>query len=733
MTLPGSVQLVILIIAIVLNTAMALFVLNNNSRSASNRIFGLLSATISVWLFVNYLAIQPGLSADAVLFVERLTIFFAAPLSALFFLFAHTLPRPTLQLSHRKLTLTIIGTLVMMAINISPLAFAGLVYKGGTYSPTPGPGIGFFSLLSTFFSVAAIYLLWRNVRRATSADRQKLRFVLAGLSLMLLLLILTILVPVVFFKSTFFVAFIPLYTLVFLGFTTYAIVRHRLFDMRAVVARSVAYVLILAITAIIYTSVSIIIPSLLLPVDFAQAYQPELYTATAILLAFTFQPLRRFLELATDGVFFRDRYDSQTVLSSVTSILASELHLEVILARALGEIAHNLHLAGGQFVVLDKDETYYQMHSGPLVWERLSADDIHALDHGLLVADELEPGPLKNLLDQHGVRVSLTLRTKEELVGYLFIGDKLSGEMFSSQDLKLLEILRQEMAVAIVNAKAYDVIERFNATLQERVAHATRHLQAANKKLKILDKAKDDFISMASHQLGTPLTAVTGYLSMALDEDKKNMTPAQRDYVTVALESSERLVNMAGDLLNVSRLNAGRFNILLQPVDLTHLIQDEITQLEPSAERKDLKLTFVSPAEPIPDVPLDESKTRQVVMNFIDNAIYYTQKGGIAVTLGRAGDQVELRVKDTGMGVPPAERPKLFSKFYRAENAKTVRPDGTGLGLYLAKQVIEGQGGEIIFESELGKGSTFGFSLPLKASAKLKAAPSKKDGGQDQA
>lgn len=256
-------------------------------------------------------------------------------------------------------------------------------------------------------------------------------------------------------------------------------------------------------------------------------------------------------------------------------------------------------------------------------------------------------------------------------------------------------------------------IERFNITLKDEVRRATEHLSLANKKLKVLDKTKDEFISMASHQLGTPLTAVTGYLSMALDEDKGNLSVAQREYITIALESSERLVSMAGDLLNVSRLNAGRFHIVRQPVDLVPLIQQELQQLHPAAERKNLLLEFTPPATPLPPVAIDESKTRQVVMNFIDNAIYYTEKGSIRVTLEEVGNHAVFKVIDTGMGVPPAEQARLFAKFYRAENAKSVRPDGTGLGLFLAKRVIEDQDGEIIFKSTMGVGSTFGFKLPL--------------------
>jgi signal transduction histidine kinase len=262
-------------------------------------------------------------------------------------------------------------------------------------------------------------------------------------------------------------------------------------------------------------------------------------------------------------------------------------------------------------------------------------------------------------------------------------------------------------------------LERYNVTLQEKVDKATARLRTANRNLKVLDKTKDEFISMASHQLGTPITAIVGYLSMALDDDKNNMTPSQRQYIEYAMEASERMGAMSSDLLNVSRLSAGRFVIRREPIDLVKMVQEEVDQLRPAAERKGLKLKFTPPKLPV--IEIDASKTRQVIMNFIDNAIYYTETGSITIKIEQIHDALAYTVTDTGIGVPTAEKPKLFSKFYRADNARVVRPDGTGLGLYLAKRVIEDQDGSLVFESEVGKGSTFGFVLPLKP--KTSAAP----------
>ena len=177
------------------------------------------------------------------------------------------------------------------------------------------------------------------------------------------------------------------------------------------------------------------------------------------------------------------------------------------------------------------------------------------------------------------------------------------------------------------------------------------------------------------------------------------------------------MVYLIADLLNVSRLKTGKFVIETTTTDLSTVVEGEVSQLLESAKARGLELSYKKPSN-FPLTELDETKTRQVIMNFIDNALYYTPAGGkVQVELSSSVNTVEFRVIDNGLGVPKSEQPHLFTKFYRAENAKKARPDGTGLGLFMAKKVIVSQGGAIIFSSEEGKGSVFGFSLPIKANA----------------
>ncbi|HET8992075.1 MAG TPA: HAMP domain-containing sensor histidine kinase [Candidatus Saccharimonadales bacterium] len=239
-----------------------------------------------------------------------------------------------------------------------------------------------------------------------------------------------------------------------------------------------------------------------------------------------------------------------------------------------------------------------------------------------------------------------------------------------------------------------------------------KRLKEYSNKLSALDIAKDDFISMASHQLRTPLTSIKGYISMILELDAGDINEEQKAMLTQAFASCQRMVYIISDLLNVSRLNTGKFVVELLPVNLDTVIRDEIGQLKEIAKSKQVTINYSSSPD-IPNLNLDETKIRQVIMNFIDNALYYTPPGGqIEVILENKPASVELRVKDNGIGVPRSEQHHLFTKFYRASNARKARPDGTGLGLFMAKKMVIAMKGAIIFDSKEGRGSTFGFIFP---------------------
>jgi signal transduction histidine kinase len=300
----------------------------------------------------------------------------------------------------------------------------------------------------------------------------------------------------------------------------------------------------------------------------------------------------------------------------------------------------------------------------------------------------------------------MKLMARQKLVGVMVIGFVHPVKALSPTQAALLDRLGEAVGVAVDNKLLFEENQLI-----------VQQLQKSNEKLKALDETKDEFISMASHQLRTPLTSVKGYVSMVLEGDAGPVNEQQKKLLDQAFFSSQRMVYLIADLLNISRLKTGKFIIDAKPTQLAEVVEGELQQLVNTAKNHHNTLVYNKPPN-FPVLMLDETKIRQVIMNFVDNAIYYTPAGGtVTISLVDRGESIELTVTDTGIGVPKAEQHNLFTKFFRADNAKKTRPDGTGLGLFMAQKVIVASGGAILFRSEEGKGSTFGFTF---SKAKLK-------------
>jgi signal transduction histidine kinase len=363
----------------------------------------------------------------------------------------------------------------------------------------------------------------------------------------------------------------------------------------------------------------------------------------------------------------------------------------------------------------------------------LSEDDVFKiLSQGkTLVFEELEEGEIKDILRRLGMEVSIPLVTESEEMGLLVCGAKESGEIYSDGDLKVLDILAPEAAVAIQNAKAYEEIKRFSVTLQEEVEKATHDLQVANEKLKDLDKLKDEFVSVASHELRTPMTAIKSYLWMALAGRGGELTEKQKYYVDRAYISADRLIRLVNNMLNVSRIESGRIEIELEKLDISRLARDVVDEVTPRANELGIRVTCHEQKD-LPEVLADPDKIKEVLINLIGNSLKFTPKGGsIEINFNVKNDMVETSVSDTGKGIAKEDMPKLFKKFGLIEGsyASTQQDGGTGLGLYITWNIILLHHGTIKAESEgLGKGATFTFSLPIFKEEDLAKIKKKEEG-----
>lgn len=227
-----------------------------------------------------------------------------------------------------------------------------------------------------------------------------------------------------------------------------------------------------------------------------------------------------------------------------------------------------------------------------------------------------------------------------------------------------------------------------------------------------LIRSKTEFIAVASHQLRTPLTS----LHWALESlAKQNLEASQKELANTGLEASVKLLKIVNDLLDVSKIEEGRFGYQFENVNIISFIEEIIESMKNFAKQFNIKIYFQKPTDPSITLSIDFQKLSMVISNLIDNAIRYNVPNGeVVVGVERVKDQpyIKISVKDTGVGIPADELNKLFAKFFRAENAIKLYSEGSGLGLYIVKNIIKRHGGQIWVESEINRGSTFYFTLP---------------------
>lgn len=277
-------------------------------------------------------------------------------------------------------------------------------------------------------------------------------------------------------------------------------------------------------------------------------------------------------------------------------------------------------------------------------------------------------------------------------------------------ELQLLYANKETAVVADAFAAMAGRLDELYNGLEHKVAQRTEQLQAANVSLERASRMQSEFLTMISHEFRTPLTSIITFTELLLDSAAGQINQEQREYLTDVLESSQRLLQMINDLLDLSRLEAGKIKLFREALDISELARHAERTVRPLAERKGQVLEVRIPRD-LPLVDADPLRVTQVVLNLLGNAIKFTpEQGRITITAEPIGDQMQVSVSDTGIGVAPGDQERIFEKFNQTGRP---RPEGTGLGLPLARSLVELHGGRIWVESALGEGSTFRFTLPL--------------------
>ncbi len=227
-----------------------------------------------------------------------------------------------------------------------------------------------------------------------------------------------------------------------------------------------------------------------------------------------------------------------------------------------------------------------------------------------------------------------------------------------------------------------------------------------------LEKVRQDFVANVSHELRTPVSSIHGYaetlLKSGIDDKKHN-----REFVSIIYKASERLCRLINDLLDLSKLESSRMKLVFQDIDISTTIKKVVSIIETQAKSKQIQLILNIPKN-IPMIKADDSKLSQVFLNLLDNAIRYTPGGGnITISAFSKDGTIQIDVSDTGIGIPEKDIQRMFERFYRVDRARSIETGGTGLGLSIVKHIVQAHNGDIWVRSEMGKGSTFSFTIPV--------------------
>ncbi len=232
---------------------------------------------------------------------------------------------------------------------------------------------------------------------------------------------------------------------------------------------------------------------------------------------------------------------------------------------------------------------------------------------------------------------------------------------------------------------------------------------------KLVDRMKSEFVTLAAHQLRTPLSAVKWSLIMLLDEDLGKLNEKQKNFLQDTYKTNEKMISLVRSLLNVSEIEEGKYLSKIVLSSIEDIIQSIVDAYKKEMEKRKLRFEFKRPKEQLPKLMLDVGKMKIAIKNIFDNALKYTLPGGkVSISLKRDEKEIEVQIQDTGVGILQYQQGKVFTRFFRGANITKIETEGTGLGLFISKNIIEAHGGRIWFESEEGKGSTFYFTIPVK-------------------
>ncbi len=490
------------------------------------------------------------------------------------------------------------------------------------------------------------------------------------------------------------------------GIITYTILRLKLLDITVIIRKGLLYTTLTTIVTGIYLLFAFIIETL-----FGISSRPMSYTSaisTAVVVAFIFQPLQNSTQTIIDKIFFRKRYNSNELISKFSDITTSTIEREDLASSIVELICKTIGIEKAFLSIADtKQEKFLPVYTrsykdinslyleGPhqIIETLLSVQGtIDCFDNSYVTQNQW--------MKDRNVELIVPMISKDKLIGLIGLGPKLSEQEYTIEEYTLFNSLGGQAAIAFENSN-----------LLETVRLEKKAVEKAYMREKELDKQKSEFVSLASHNLRTPLTIASTYIGTMLSK-RERLSKSNQDSLQTVQNALNRLSVITEKLLIITQVETKEEIFTFQKENYLEMIDELVEMYRPIAKEKSLELKYDKPEVSNPTIVLDRAKIKLTLSSLLTNAIKFTESGFVEISVVENSNSLAIKISDTGKGISSENIENLFSMFHQINKTPYEYTSGIGSGLYISKLIVEAHHGKISVESKLGIGSVFSVVIP---------------------
>lgn len=682
----------------ILNILLGFYTLLSHPKLFLNKVFFGFCLAVAGWIFSIFVLLNYSQN----ILWGQLPFIFASLIAGFLLIFSIELGGKNNKKNISLLLL--IPSLILMVLILMGYVIKTVIVANNSILNTFGNlYIIFTSYIIIYIFLTFIVLIYKYLK-TRGIEKLRIKYVFLGILAFIIPSILTNLILPTFFNIWNLNSIGPVFSLLMIASISYAIARYHLMDVWVIIRIGAIYTLLLTSITFIYVLFSYLLA------NFLKIGEPWNFIVPSFFITIFFSSIKKFLELITDKIFFKKKYKFLDIANQIESkIREAGLNLDKMLESVNSIISEALKVRYSNILILlpkghfisrqvigDGTDDLKLTQNSPIInylslhpKNFLNKEELEVMTYN---QTRPEGGLIKVIeeMNKNNVSIAVPIELKGKLIAVYLLGGKKSEDQFSEEDIRLLKHVVWELSFVIDNAKSYE-------------------------ELKKLDEVKSNFISVVSHQLRTPVT--TSQWNLELCFDKTITKKDKNEAIRVAYDGTTFLAHQLDQLITVLEIEEKEVTIKKQPANICTILNETIFENKINLKNKKIQLT-TKVNKSVPLINCDENKIKKVLQVLVINAINYTMASGkIDIIIKRdlnKKNKLLVEISDDGIGIDEESKNEVFKKFFRAPKAIAATPNGFGLGLFIVKKIVDAHGGEINFEANEKKGTTFTLSLPIK-------------------